>query len=365
VKKLYIAAMLLICFLLAALQVFAHPGRTDENGGHYVGGTSEYHYHHGYPAHNHYDMDGDGDKDCPYNFDDKTGWNSGNSTTNKTTGSYSSSYTTPKATTSSTPIKLAEPQKNNEEKDAGQISAWSIVLFIILALAVVCLADSLYKSKKELEKSEDIYRKVIAEKEKEIKANIAILHEALIKKYGKDYLFVISGAPPGDYVGPDMLPHSASYLLDKTQDKYTLFLGGYRLYSSKVHHRSCRYACMQYPVNAYFLKKRGLHQFCSLCPCKLPDTEWVDQFQVLYDFMKKYVDIDLSTEEKEIELKEDKDYGKLTYDFVSQKAHHMGVDFGTAMKLINRKRASLGLEPVYFQERTTCTESNAKINWRD
>ena len=94
-KKICIAALLLICFLLATLQVFAHPGRTDEDGGHYVAGTSEYHYHHGYPAHDHYDMDGDGDKDCPYNFADKTGWNSGNSTTTKTTGSYFSSYTTP------------------------------------------------------------------------------------------------------------------------------------------------------------------------------------------------------------------------------------------------------------------------------
>ncbi len=32
---------------------FAHKGRTDSNGGHHVGGTSEYHYHHGYPAHQH------------------------------------------------------------------------------------------------------------------------------------------------------------------------------------------------------------------------------------------------------------------------------------------------------------------------
>jgi hypothetical protein len=351
VKKICIATLILACFLLYVPLISAHSGRTDENGGHYDSGTGKYHYHHGYSAHDHYDMDGDGDKDCPYNFKDKTGWNSGNSTTNKTTGSYSSSYTTPKATTSSTPIKLEEPQKNNEEKDAGQIPAWSIVLFIILALAVVCLADSLYKSKKELEKSEDIYRKVIAEKEKEIKANIAILHEALIKKYGKDYLFVISGAPPGDYVGPDMLPHSASYLLDKTQDKYTLFLGGYRLYSSKVHHRSCRYACMQYPVNAYFLKKRGLHQFCSLCPCKLPDTAWVDQFQVLYDFMKKYVDIDLSTDKKASELSENKFFGRITDEMIIDFAIEIGVDLETAVKLINMQRKAAGLDSVYLNHK--------------
>lgn len=51
----------------------AHPGRTDANGGHYDHSTGEYHYHHGYPAHQH--IDGV----CPYDYDDRTGWNSGSS----------------------------------------------------------------------------------------------------------------------------------------------------------------------------------------------------------------------------------------------------------------------------------------------
>jgi hypothetical protein len=59
-------------FLNISVVAFAHPGRTDSNGGHYNHDTGEYHYHHGYPEHHHYDMDGDGDRDCPYLFDDKT-----------------------------------------------------------------------------------------------------------------------------------------------------------------------------------------------------------------------------------------------------------------------------------------------------
>lgn len=51
----------------------AHPGRTDANGGHYNHSTGEYHYHHGYPAHQH--IDGV----CLYDYDDRTGWNSGSS----------------------------------------------------------------------------------------------------------------------------------------------------------------------------------------------------------------------------------------------------------------------------------------------
>lgn len=54
-------------FMIASfcLITYAHPGRTDSNGGHYNRSTGEYHYHHGYPAHQH--IDGE----CPYDYDDK------------------------------------------------------------------------------------------------------------------------------------------------------------------------------------------------------------------------------------------------------------------------------------------------------
>ncbi len=72
-----------ICLLLLTTISYAHAGRTDSNGGHYNNSTGDYHYHHGYSAHDHYDMDGDGYLDCPYDFDDKTnhGNNSGGSST--------------------------------------------------------------------------------------------------------------------------------------------------------------------------------------------------------------------------------------------------------------------------------------------
>ncbi len=53
--------------------VQAHPGKTDSQGGHYDWDTGEYHFHHGYPAHSH-----EGGT-CPYDFVDKTGDNSGDS----------------------------------------------------------------------------------------------------------------------------------------------------------------------------------------------------------------------------------------------------------------------------------------------
>jgi hypothetical protein len=42
----------IIAFSLAVIG-FAHPGKTDGDGGHYNHDTGEYHYHHGYSAHQH------------------------------------------------------------------------------------------------------------------------------------------------------------------------------------------------------------------------------------------------------------------------------------------------------------------------
>lgn len=66
-KLICIAAVLALLTSAAS----AHPGQTDSQGGHYDHSTGEYHFHHGYPAHQHTDGV------CPYDFDDRTGMNSG------------------------------------------------------------------------------------------------------------------------------------------------------------------------------------------------------------------------------------------------------------------------------------------------
>ena len=61
----YYKRIILISFLLALFIIsvsYAHPGRTDANGGHYDNSTGEYHYHHGYPAHQH------PNGVCPYSY---------------------------------------------------------------------------------------------------------------------------------------------------------------------------------------------------------------------------------------------------------------------------------------------------------
>lgn len=51
---------LIVSFSL--ITAFAHGGRTDDNGGHYDQDTGEYHYHHGYSAHQH------SNGECPYDY---------------------------------------------------------------------------------------------------------------------------------------------------------------------------------------------------------------------------------------------------------------------------------------------------------
>ncbi len=65
-KKVLCIITAIICGLSFTVLCFAHSGKTDSSGGHYDSSAGEYHYHHGYSAHQH------PNGDCPYDFDDKT-----------------------------------------------------------------------------------------------------------------------------------------------------------------------------------------------------------------------------------------------------------------------------------------------------
>lgn len=63
--KRIVIALIVIGLLLCSITIItlAHPGKTDSQGGHTDHSTGEYHYHHGYPAHQHtYGR-------CPYDYD--------------------------------------------------------------------------------------------------------------------------------------------------------------------------------------------------------------------------------------------------------------------------------------------------------
>lgn len=116
-------------YLISPINVYAHPGKTDSEGGHYNRSTGEYHYHHGYPEHDHYDMDGDGDLDCPYDFDDKTGSSS---------NSNNSSSTTPIKPTvkeETQPQETTQPEKSEKEpQKPGQSSKLRVFLEVLMVI---------------------------------------------------------------------------------------------------------------------------------------------------------------------------------------------------------------------------------------
>ena len=60
VQVLIIMMLVPVFIIFASIPVFAHPGKTDANGGHYDHSTEEYHYHHGLHAHQH-----NADGTCP------------------------------------------------------------------------------------------------------------------------------------------------------------------------------------------------------------------------------------------------------------------------------------------------------------
>lgn len=188
----FLSLLLALFFLITP--VFAHSGRTDSNGGHYDRSTGEYHYHHGYSAHQHYDMDGDGIPDCPYNFKDTTSHSSGSSGYSYTTGP--TTVTTAPATfatvpTTSQPKATTAPKTETTQKKGGNGSmvAWILCLALFIALYASSVShqnesradyDKLRKANQEiwsLKKSLQTKDKMLTDLDEEVNSKLAALVE--------------------------------------------------------------------------------------------------------------------------------------------------------------------------------------------
>ncbi len=114
------AVLSILSFLLISLviPVFAHPGSLDENGGHYDRSTGEYHYHHGYSAHQH--TNGECPYDFHYNVDDDYNPNKNSSS------SSSSSYTPTEPTTKNS--------KYNPDADSSHFDQNTLPIIIGIGL---------------------------------------------------------------------------------------------------------------------------------------------------------------------------------------------------------------------------------------
>lgn len=194
---LTIAACMAISVTGSAL---AHPGRTDSQGGHTDRDTGEYHFHHGYPAHQHEDRDGDGVKEyCPYNFRDNTGANSGTPSSG-TPSSRPATYVpvpapVPKVitreTTATTPPTTAavysagsRESNNSGWEDAIVAGFAAICLFFWLLWAILKKSDF----EKEIQRKQDLlnaFQRDAAQQEAVLGKQIRGLSESLAEETEK------------------------------------------------------------------------------------------------------------------------------------------------------------------------------------
>ena len=324
----FIVLLSSITVLLLETKASAHAGKTDWQGGHTDRETGDYHYHHGYPAHDHYDMDGDGKADCPYDFDDKT--NHSSSTTGKSSGS-STGYTYPELETISRPTlptqqeETSVPTQNTPietKEDKMTKHLLFVIAFLIFVIIILIFMrkhskeeieslkmemikeDNIHKN--ELHKSElarlelqESYQRELEEEKKQayveikenkrkIKAELSRFDEMLRKKYGDDYLYLLFGAKKHDYVGFDNLPAADDGSSTDWGEKYTFFASSSK--KSDIYHRySCHHAGIK-QINAYTIYCSGFKYVpCKICNPELPELDWYLKYREVIEFRNTYL----------------------------------------------------------------------------
>jgi hypothetical protein len=149
IKGIFAVICILCLSILSGQIVLAHPGGTDENGGHYDHEAGLYHYHHGYPPHSHKDGV------CPYDFNDRTGWNSGSSSGSsvKITTNPPVETTIPKKQVSSETTLQSLPASSEQEsnkpvnetkRDAGYTALGAIAIGILVCTGIIMLIEFYY-----------------------------------------------------------------------------------------------------------------------------------------------------------------------------------------------------------------------------
>lgn len=245
-RILSLGIALLIVFLLSTV-VFAHPGQTDADGGHYDRSTGEYHYHHGYPAHQHTGGQ------CPYDFDDRTGWNSGPS------GSKS----------------------KEREKSSSPFRVIIIVLASLGALVFVVSTPARIRHRRETQaKREHLARDVkkLSVQFSDLKRQRDTLRSQLLASEVRPISKLVD-IPPWSFFGSDGLPHYDNPS-DPGLDIYEFVLNT----STGVYHKpSCHHAQYSFTINYVdMLRYPYLHgktlRPCSVCCPEKPLLAWYYEY---------------------------------------------------------------------------------------
>lgn len=287
-------SLCIIMLLLLITVTSAHPGRTDGRGGHYDSETGEYHYHHGYEAHQHTDLDDDGIPDCPYDFDDKTGESSG-SKSGFASGKqeYHSEIITVETEKTHQPTQINRNSsiaaKENEKRKIPDGVLWFLVfvvgpyaaLFLYVSICVFIenrrnrikiLRESMFElsriyeteiNKRNWRSYHKHHQKILAHEISDQLRNIngrALNIKLSYNPKNVPDIDSIAPIPNGCFIGADALPHS------RPDDDYTVFITKSGVY----HSRKCAYAKYGHSVN---ITKVVSSRPCFKCNPK-PDLRW-------------------------------------------------------------------------------------------
>lgn len=268
-----------LCAILAialfTVPSFAHSGRTDEFGGHYDRSTGEYHYHHGYPAHQHENGV------CPYDFDDQT--NHGNSGT-------SGSSTSRKSVTT---VKQEEKPKTDPITKVCIVTAVVVVLGSIVVILVLRhrkrvkaerIARQLEEERRERERQLEAERK---EKERE-QARLAreAQRSELLERYRGDTatdIAVQCGLSSEYKLGDsgEIVPVNGG----TTPDIYTVYITS----RGKVFH--VREGCSSAHIKVNWGKDRKIlreKMTCLRCGSVVPPLDWLEEYEKVLRELAKY-----------------------------------------------------------------------------
>ena len=337
---LLIVVLLLLLVFFAAVVVYAHPGRTDSNGGHYNHSTGEYHYHDGLYA----------------------GQSNGSTSQSNTHDSLDfeeytfdfdkfdelDSYPYSKAITATpTPSPTLAPKAENAKTPVPTWIKWVIGILVALILSMILWIrtlkheirslnqhsnDSKIRHERELttlkEKSqkaisdmkaaydekldnslfdlnskhwEDIDR--IKEQHKErLNIQAAALADAeyvLNQFYGDDFLLASYAKTKDVFLTRERLPSNNEYndAIPWGKD-YTFLYTQITPQKRRLHNPTCPHALNAKLINAYDVKNSDdlTYIYCKVCQPKLPDVSWVDEYKktrntlYTYEFIGAQID---------------------------------------------------------------------------
>lgn len=285
---------LIVCCLLLCLPVaVCHPGRTDENGGHYDHSTGEYHYHHGFPAHRH--INGI----CPYDFVDRTGAGSSGG------GTVAAEGISPAGDGNSSPVSETGMQETTLELFLKAAAGCGILFLICAILASAVRWIQVWKTRKTYlppyqgqrqskpdglsDQAKEDFRGDPSVKGADNPGDAAYGVHA-VQSPGAVYrdlyegrsIWELAGVPDGVYFDTQDLPHTQDCQCE--EDPFVVWASAN---GGSYHRPGCRMAGDAAPVNICLAIRSGKCA-CKVCTPMERLPTFVEQYQRLRRIQRDY-----------------------------------------------------------------------------